>query len=71
VPLPPTELDRKLAAFLKKQRGAMSYSAFAKKVGLTPSSLFRLENGEQSITLGRLHELLKRLKASVWDVFGR
>lgn len=49
----------------------MSYSAFAKKVGLTPSSLFRLENGEQSITLGRLHELLKRLKASVWDVFGR
>ncbi len=48
----------------------MSYAAFSKKVGLTASSLFRLENGEQSISLGRLHEVLKKLKASLGDVFG-
>jgi transcriptional regulator with XRE-family HTH domain len=69
VPVPPTDLDRKLAQFLKKQRGEMSYAEFAKMTGLTASSLFRLENGQQSITLTRLHGLLRRLKASVQDVF--
>jgi len=39
------------------------------KTGLTASSLFRLEQGQQSITLGRLHEVLKRLKATLGDVF--
>jgi transcriptional regulator with XRE-family HTH domain len=69
VPVPPTDLDHKLAQFLKKQRGEMSYADFAKKTGITASSLFRLENGQQSITLTRLHGLLKKLKASVADVF--
>jgi hypothetical protein len=70
VPSAPTELDKKFAAFLKKQRGEMSYAAFSKKTGLTASSLFRLQNGEQSITLGRLHEVLKQLKFTLGDVFG-
>jgi transcriptional regulator with XRE-family HTH domain len=71
VPSVPTDFDRKLAAFLKKQRGTTSYKEFSKKTGFTPSSLFRLEQGQQSISLGRLHELLKRLKVSLWEVFGR
>jgi hypothetical protein len=29
-----------------------------------------MENGEQSITLGRLHGVLKKLKMTLWDVFG-
>lgn len=70
VPVPPTDLDRKFSQFLKKQRGTMSYADFAKKTGLTSSSLFRLENGQQSITLTRLHELMKRLKVTLRDVFG-
>jgi len=48
----------------------MPYAAFSKKTGLTASSLFRLEQGQQSITLGRLHEVLKRLKSTLSDVFG-
>jgi transcriptional regulator with XRE-family HTH domain len=48
----------------------MSYSEFSKKTGLTASTLFRLENCEQSITLGRLSGLLKRLKVSLADIFG-
>lgn len=47
----------------------MSYAEFARKTGLTASSLFRLENGQQSITLTRLHGLLRRMKATVGDVF--
>lgn len=69
MPSPPTDLDKEFAQFLKNQRGDMSYAEFARKTGLTASSLFRLENGEQSITLGRLHGLMKRLKVTLRDVF--
>jgi transcriptional regulator with XRE-family HTH domain len=66
----PSPLDKKLAAFLKKQRGEMSFAAFSKKTGFSPSMLFRLENCEQSITLGRLQQILDRLRCSLEDVFG-
>ncbi|MHA3771606.1 helix-turn-helix domain-containing protein [Verrucomicrobiota bacterium sgz303538] len=48
----------------------MSYGEFSKKTGLPASTLFRLENCEQSITLGRLHGLMKKLKVGLGDVFG-
>lgn len=63
-------LDRKLAAYLRKTRGHMPYARFAKKTGLTPSTLFRLENGQQSITLARLDRLMMRLGCSWRDIFG-
>jgi len=64
-------LDRKLAAFLRRERGARSYAEFSRITGLPASTLFRLENGEQSITLGKLDAVLKRLKKSAADVLGR
>ena len=64
----PNTLEKKLAAFLKKQRGEMSFAVFSKKVGFSPSMLFRLENCEQSITLGRLQQLMDRLKVGWKDV---
>lgn len=70
MPFVPTDLDKKLAQFLKKERGEMSYADFSKKTGFMPSSLFRLENCQQSITLKRLHGLMKKLKVSLVDVFG-
>ena len=69
VPLP-SSLDKKLAAFLKKQRGEMTFAQFSRLTGLPRSTLFRLENCEQSITLGRLNQILDRLKCDVVDVFG-
>jgi DNA-binding Xre family transcriptional regulator len=36
---------------------------------MTPSSLFRLENGQQSITLKKLQQILDRLRCSVQDIF--
>jgi len=65
----PSILDRQFAEFLKRRRGTLTYAAFARKTGLSPSTLFRLENGEQSITLLRLDAVLKRLKANMADVF--
>jgi len=63
-------LDQKLAAFLKKTRGEQSYADFSKKTGLTPSTLFRLEHTEQSITLRRLEQVMAKLKVGLGNVFG-
>jgi predicted transcriptional regulator len=65
-----TTLDKKLAKFLREQRGDLTFAEFSKKVGLPPSTIFRLERCEQSITLGRLDGVLRKLKCSLGDVFG-
>jgi len=62
-------LDNQLAIFLRKRRGEVTYAAFARKLGITPSSLFRLENCQQSITLKTLQQILDRLKCSWSDIF--
>lgn len=64
-----TPLDRSLRRFLRKQRGNTTFAQFSKKTKLTASTLFRLENGQQSITLKKLDVVLKRLECSVLDVF--
>jgi transcriptional regulator with XRE-family HTH domain len=66
----PSPLDKKLAKFLRQQRGEMTFAQFSKKLGLPPSAIFRLERGEQSVTLGRLQQILDRLKCTLDDVFG-
>jgi DNA-binding Xre family transcriptional regulator len=63
-------MQRQLAQFLRKKRGEMSYPAFARKMGVSSSSLHRMEMEEQNVTLKTLQNLLKRLKCSVTDVFG-
>ena len=62
-------LDRQLGLFLRKQRGDLTYARFARKLGIAASTLYRLERGEQSLTLGRLEQILKRLKCRLTDIF--
>jgi len=62
-------MQKQLGDFLRKKRGKMSYPAFARKVGISSSSLQRMEMGEQNVTLKTLEHLLKRLKCNVSDVF--
>ena len=64
-------LDNQLAEFLRKRRGEITYAAFAKKLGITPSSLFRLENRQQSTTLKTLQQIMDRLKCTWSDIFPR
>jgi len=61
-------LDQQLASFLRKRRGETPYAAFARKLGITPSSLFRLENGQPSVTLKTLQRIMDRLKCSWSDI---
>lgn len=62
-------LDKQLSQFLHKRRGQMTYARFSRLAGLPPSTLHRLENGTQSLTLKKLEQVLKRLKCKVSDVF--
>ena len=62
-------LDKQFGRFLREKRGNSSYAVFARKLGISASTLHRLENAEQSVTLGKLEDILQRLKADVRDVF--
>jgi len=43
-------LEKHFGNYLRKRRGKMTFAAFSRKTGLPPSTLHRLESGEQSIT---------------------
>src|SRR5438093_4143622 len=62
-------LDRQLAKFLRKARASLSYADFAKKVGVSYTTLHRIERGEHHITLNKLETILNRLKVKLKDVF--
>ena len=62
-------LDRQLANFLRKARGNLSYAEFSKKVGLSHTTLHRVEHGEQRLTLDKLETVLEKLKIRLKDVF--
>jgi transcriptional regulator with XRE-family HTH domain len=63
-------LDKRLAAFLTARRGQNSFKDFAKKLGISPSTLFRLVNGQQSATLAKVEQIMRRLNCSWQDIFG-
>jgi transcriptional regulator with XRE-family HTH domain len=62
-------LDQQLAKFLRKERGSLSYAAFSRKVGLSHTTLHRLERGEHHLTLNKLETVLGKLKVRLKDVF--
>ncbi len=62
-------LQIRLGRFLRKRRGPLSLPAFARKLGISSSSLHRMEMGEQNVTLKTLELVLKRLKCGMSEVF--
>lgn len=62
-------LDKQLATFLRKKRGDLSYADFAKKAGISHQTLFRIEHGEQHLTLDKLETVLTKLKVRLKDIF--
>ncbi len=59
-----------LGSFLRKKRGKLTYAQFAKKVGLSDSTLHRLEMADQNVTLKTLEHLSQRLKCKVSEMLG-
>jgi transcriptional regulator with XRE-family HTH domain len=60
--------DKKVAAFLRKRRGDQAYRDFAPTLGMSSSTLHRLENLEQSVTLAKLHAIALRLRTTVEEI---
>lgn len=65
----PTPIRKQLGQYLRQRRGKMTLPAFARKLGISSSSLHRMELGEQNVTITTLERLLKRLKCNTSDVF--
>jgi transcriptional regulator with XRE-family HTH domain len=47
----------------------MSYAEFARKVGLSHTTLHRLERGEHHLTLDKLQIVLQKLRLKLSDIF--
>ncbi len=62
-------LDRDLAKFLRKARGRLSYAEFSKKIGLSHTTVHRIERGEHHLTLSKLETVLNKLKVRLKDIF--
>ena len=62
-------LQQRLGKYLRKRRGELTYEQFARKVGISKSTLQRMELGQQNVTLVTLGHLLKQLKCSAGEVF--
>ena len=63
-------LAKQLGAFLRKKRGNLTYQQFSRKVGISDSTLHRLEMADQNVTLKTLEQICDRLKCSISEVFG-
>ena len=62
-------LDAQLAKFLRKARGELSYFEFGKRVGISHTTLHRIERGEHHLTLHKLETVLNKLKIRLKDIF--
>lgn len=62
-------LDRQLAKYLRKKRGDLSYVQFSKRIGLSHTTVHRIERGEHHLTLSKLETILVKLKIKLSDIF--
>jgi transcriptional regulator with XRE-family HTH domain len=65
----PSRFDKQFAAFLRRKQAQATYAQFARKLGISASSLHRVQSLEQSATLQRVDHILSRLKCRLRDVF--
>jgi transcriptional regulator with XRE-family HTH domain len=63
------KLRTQLGTYLRKERGELTYAQFARRIGISKSTLQRLEQGEQNITVDTLEHLLSKLSAGMSKVF--
>lgn len=60
---------KQLADYLRKARGAQTYAEFSREVGISSSTLQRLEIGTQNVTIDTLENITTRLKCRMKDIF--
>jgi DNA-binding Xre family transcriptional regulator len=63
------QLRKQLAEFLKKKRGDQTFQQFARKIGLSDSTLQRIEMMDQNVTIDTLEYIVDRLRCKLSDIF--
>ena len=64
-----SSLKDQLAKFLREKRGELTLKQFARKLGISDSTLQRVEIGDQNITLKSLQQIVDRLNCDIADIF--
>jgi DNA-binding Xre family transcriptional regulator len=64
-------LRNRLANGLKQLRGNTSQNQFARRLGIDASSLNRIENQQQNVSLDTLEKLCRNLECDLADLFPR
>ena len=62
-------LRARLAAFIRNARGDVPQRVFARKIGVAQSTIMRIENEDQNVTLDTLEQLCKAFRLDVGDLF--
>lgn len=62
-------LATRLARRLAELRGEIPQLQFARRLGISKSSLNRLEQGDQNVSLRTLETLCRKLRCDVADLF--
>lgn len=62
-------LRSRLAAFIRHRRGDTPQRVFARKMGVAQSTIMRIENEDQNVTLQTLEQLCKAFHVDVGDLF--
>jgi len=63
------QLRQQLGKFLRERRGNLTLAQFARKTGISDSTLQRLEIFQQNVTLDTLELILKKLNCDLGDIF--
>jgi len=62
-------LRERLAIFVRTQRGDMPQRRFARRIGVAQSTIMRIENQEQNVTLDTLEQLCKAFHVDIAGLF--
>jgi transcriptional regulator with XRE-family HTH domain len=62
-------LRKQLAEFVKRKRDDQTFQQFARKIGLSDSTLQRIEMMEQNVTIDTIQHIVDRLRYKVSDIF--
>lgn len=63
------KLRKQLGSFLKNARGDSTFAQFEKRMGISASTLHRIELEQQNVTIDTLEQIMDRLKVSASDIF--
>lgn len=65
------QLRQRLALFIRSKRGNIPQRDFARKIGVAQSTIMRIENLDQNVTLDTLEHLCRTFHADIGDLFPR